>query len=103
MSFWMEKKLDYSQEILAALTSAESDDLQLAANRMRALSRIEGFVRRRNPTYTEHLQLFDLATRQLVRRAKKSDLEGSTLAFHQLTSSCVTCHVALREELTSAE
>jgi len=40
---------------------------------------------------------FDLATRELKRQAHAESIEGATLAFNQLTTSCVTCHQTIRE------
>ena len=97
MSFWMEKKLDYSKKLLEALTSSNYEEIESNAEQMRLLAKIEGFVRRRSPSYTSHLQSFDLATRELTRQAREKNIEGATLAFHQLTTSCVTCHRTLRE------
>ncbi len=97
MSFWMEKKLEYSKKILEALTSGRYEEIESNAEQMRLLGKIEGFVRRRSPSYTSHLQSFDLATRELTRQSREKNIEGATLAFHQLTTSCVTCHRGLRE------
>ncbi len=97
MSFWMEKKLEYSKKVLEALTSGHYEDIESNAEQMRLLGKIEGFVRRRSPSYSSHLQSFDIATRELTRQARSKNIEGATLAFHQLTSSCVTCHQSLRE------
>jgi len=96
MSFWMEKKLDYSKRILEALTSGRYDEIEIQAEKMRVLGKIEGFVRGRSDSYATHLQSFDLAARELKRNAKAKNIEGATLAFNQLTTSCVTCHQSLR-------
>ncbi len=97
MSFWMEKKLEYSKAMLESLTTGEFEDLADQASRMRALGRIEGFVRRKNPDYRNQLRIFDSATLELSRHAKRGNAEGAALAFNQLTTSCVACHVMLRE------
>jgi len=97
MSFWMEKKLDYSKAILESLTKGEFDKLAKEADQMRALGKIEGFVRRKNESYRTQLRTFDFASQELVRQAKRNNAEGAALAFNQLTNSCVACHVMLRE------
>lgn len=99
MSFWMEKKLDYSKAILEYLTKGEFDRLAKEADQMRALGKIEGFVRRKNENYRTQLRTFDFASQELVRQAKRNNAEGAALAFNQLTNSCVACHVMLREGL----
>ena len=64
---------------------------------MKALSRIEGFVRGRTPGYRTQLQIFQDATEELMRQAEKENVDGAALAFTQLTISCVNCHKQLRE------
>lgn len=97
MSFWMEQKLSISKSMLEALTKGDFDRLALEADRMRMLGRIEGFVRRKNENYRLQLRNFEFANLELVRMAKRKNAEGAALAFNQLTSSCVACHVMLRE------
>lgn len=97
MSFWMQKKLDYSKAVLESLTKGEFEQLADNAEQMRLLGKIEGFVRRKNEDYRVQLQTFDVANQELVRQAKRRNAEGAALAFNQLTTSCVACHVLLRE------
>jgi cytochrome c556 len=97
MSFWMEKKLDFSKSILEALTTGDHDRMAADAEQMRMLGRIEGFVRRKNADYRMQMRTFELANQELVRQAKRKNTEGALLAFNQLTASCVACHALLRE------
>ncbi len=97
MSFWMERKLDYSKSILESLTKGDFDKLAKDSEQMRLLGRIEGFVRSKNESYRVQLRTFDMANQELVRQAKRHNAEGAALAFNQLTTSCVACHVMLRE------
>lgn len=97
MSVWMERKLGYSQEVLKALAMGDFASLELNAERMRLIGRVEAFARNQNPQYAAQLRVFDLANRELTRQARKKNIEGATLAFQQLTGSCVACHITLRE------
>lgn len=97
ISFWMEKKLDFSKSILESLTKGDFKRLALDAEQMRLLGKIEGFVRRKNESYRAQLRTFDSANLELVRQANRGNAEGAALAFNQLTTSCVACHVLLRE------
>lgn len=96
-SFWMAKKLDYSKSLLEALTSGDFEGLQDDATKMSRLAKIEGFVRRKNPDYRAQMVMFESATQELIRQAKRHNAEGAGLAFNHLTNSCVACHVLLRE------
>jgi len=97
MSYWMEKKMEYSQKILRALASGDFETIETSAEQLRLLSRVEGFVRRQNPEYQVQLEMFGRHCRQLERKSRDQDLSGVTLAFHQLTVSCVECHRSIRE------
>lgn len=97
MSFWMEKKLDYSKSILESLTKGDFGKLTKDAQQLRRLAKLEGFVRRKNANYRIQLRNFELANQELVRQADRKSAEGAALAFNQLTTSCVACHVLLRE------
>ena len=103
-SFWMEKKLEHSQAILRALAMGDFEDVRYNASRLKLLNRVEGFVRRKNPEYRVHLNTFSRVSAEIERQAEKKNIEGATLAFNQLTVSCVDCHKSMRVEAeTSAE
>jgi hypothetical protein len=97
MSFWMARKLHFSKEILESLTMGEFEELADAAEQMRLLGKLEGFIRRQNADYRIQLRTFDFANQELIRQAKRGNAEGAALAFNQLSNSCVACHIMLRE------
>ncbi|MFO0820084.1 MAG: hypothetical protein U1A77_19195 [Pirellulales bacterium] len=99
-TIWMKKKLDYAQQILGGIAEADYDRIAKNASSMKALSRIEGFVRGRTPGYRTQLQIFQDATEELLRQAEKENVDGASLAFTQLTISCVNCHKQLRESMS---
>lgn len=96
MSFWMAKKLEFSKAILESLTKGDFESMAKNAERMQRLGKLEGFVRR-NKDYQTQLHSFEVANQELVRHSVRRNVEGATLAFNQLTSSCVACHTMLRE------
>ena len=65
---------------------------------MQRLGKLEGLVRR-NKDYQAQLHSFEFANQELVRHSQRRNVEGATLAFNQLTTSCVECHSMLREEI----
>jgi cytochrome c556 len=97
VSYWMKKKLEFSQNVLAALTKSDFDDISENAQKMRDLNRFESFVRRRTPAYRTQLRFFQHANAELVRASEAKNIEAATLAFNQLTNSCVNCHKQLRD------
>jgi hypothetical protein len=96
-SFWMKKKLDFSQQLLAGLATADFDAIVTNAQSMRSLSKVEGFIRGQTPGYRKQLRFFDEANAEIIRQAQNDNLDGAALAFTQLTMSCVNCHKHLRE------
>lgn len=97
-SFWMKKKLEYSERILEGLTKADFESISKNAKMMRQLNKIEEFVRGRDEAYDFHLKSFHYANRELIRQCAEEDIDGAALAYTQLTLSCVNCHTHLRDK-----
>jgi hypothetical protein len=99
VNFWMKKKLDYSQSILSGLATADFDAIGKNAESMSRLSKLEKWVRRSDADeYRAQLRVFLAANKDLTRAAEQKNIDGATLAFTQMTFSCVNCHKALRDE-----
>ena len=96
-SIWMQKKLEHSQKILAGLTEADFDKIQTSAGQMQVLNFLEEWDRGKIPEYRRQLKYFSDANAELIRQAGKKNLGGATLAFTQLTLSCVHCHNVVRD------
>ena len=96
MSFWMAQKIEHSKKILEALTREDFALIESEANQLRMLGKIEGFVRRKDPTYNRHQQSFDSSLVDNAKQAHAKNVEGAALGFNQLTTSCVACHKILR-------
>jgi hypothetical protein len=96
-NFWMKKKLEYSQNILAGIANTDFDKIVGNAEAMRKLSKIEGFLHGQTPGYRTQLHIFEASVDEIIRQGNKDNVEGAALAFTQLTISCVNCHKQLRE------
>ena len=97
-SVWMKQKLKYSQEILNGLALEDYDLIEKSALSMKGLSRIEAFVRQKPEGYRTQLKTFEFSVSELARNAEDKNIDGATLAFTQMTISCVNCHKELRKE-----
>ena len=95
-SFWMAKKLEYSQTILNGLATEDFDKIEQNALAMKGLNRIEYFVRQQPEGYRTQLKIFQYSVNELIRHSEDEDLDGATLAFTQMTISCINCHKQLR-------
>lgn len=100
-SFWMKKKLQYSEKVLEGLAKADYETIAENAKLMNQLDQIEDFVRGRDEEYRHHLKTFDRVTRELAQQANDEDIDGATLAFMELTLNCVNCHKHLRDRKDS--
>jgi hypothetical protein len=97
-SYWMMKKLEWSQAILADLAKADWEKMGQHTRSMRALSKIEGRFRRTDQAdYRAQLAVFDQANDELIKTADDENIDGATLAYMHLIHSCVNCHKVLRQ------
>jgi hypothetical protein len=51
--------------------------------------------------YAADLRVFQEAANELQQKARTRNLDGSTLAYFQLTLSCIRCHEHLRSLVRS--
>jgi len=96
-SFWMEKKLEHTQRILAGLANEDFEEIGKRARSLAALNQVERWVRSGVPEYQAQLQIFQNANQQLIRAANHENLDGAAMAYVQLTMSCVNCHKVIRD------
>ncbi len=96
-SVWMQHKAGLAHGIMTGLTKGDFEKIKQSATLMNVLSYFEGYSRSNHPDYRRQLSQFDAANRELIRMADAKNLEGATLAFNQLTVSCVYCHKRLRD------
>jgi hypothetical protein len=97
---WMQMKLQLSQEILAGLTRGDFVAVESQAQKMNVVNFLEKLVTADKPHYKEYtrqLNAFETANRDLLRQAAAKNTEGATLAYVQLTISCVQCHKVVRD------
>jgi hypothetical protein len=96
-SIWMKKKLELSQNILAGLTESDFEKIRANAEAMGFLGYLEKWVRADRTDYKRQISHFEFAKQELIRQARDKNVEGATLAYTQLTVSCVQCHRIVRD------
>jgi hypothetical protein len=94
---WMQRKLEYSQKVLAGLTKADFESIKRSATNMNFMGYLEKSSLASTPGYKQQITSFEFANQELIRQAGDKNLEGTTLAFTQLTLSCVQCHKLVRD------
>jgi hypothetical protein len=97
---WMKQKLEMSQNMLAGLTRGDLKSVETNAQQMNVVSYLEKLVAKDQPYYKEYvrqLNSFETANRELLRQSDAKNIEGATLAYIQLTVTCVQCHKIVRD------
>lgn len=98
---WMEVKLTSSQQILEHLTRGDFEKMQTSARRMQVLNFLEQWMRdqdfARKSDYQGQLNVFEFATKELIRHAGDKNVEGALKSYTTLTESCVRCHQLIRD------
>ncbi len=97
-SVWMKQKLTASQNILAGLTKGDYEAIEKNAQSMLAVVYLEKWVRADTPGYQKLMRDFEYANKGLTLAARERNLDGATIAYVQLTFSCVHCHKIVRAE-----
>lgn len=92
----MERKLDHAQAVLTALAREDFDALGTNADALLTLSE-EQWISRDSPEYRAQLKDFWVVLEGIKTAADQENLDGATLAYVQMTLSCVRCHKYLRE------
>ena len=96
-SLWMKQKLVASQNLLAGLTMADYPAIEKNAQSMIAVGYLEKWIRADTPEYQTMLRVFLYANKSLTLAAREKNLDGATVAYLQLTLSCVNCHKLVRD------
>jgi hypothetical protein len=92
----MERKLEHSQAVLSALAREDFDALGDNADALLKLSE-EQWISRDTPEYRAQLKDFWVVLEGIKTAADEENLDGATLAYVQMTLTCVRCHKYLRD------
>ncbi|MBX3734069.1 MAG: hypothetical protein KF791_15950 [Verrucomicrobiae bacterium] len=99
----MRSKLAAAQRILGGLAVADFPQVETNATTLVTLSGQRGWAALQTPDYELFSTQFRLASESLVKAAKVRDVDAATLAYSDLTISCVACHKYLRQVPKSAK
>ena len=93
---FMRKKLAASQSVLEGLAVEDFDLIAEGAKQLKATAGAAEFMVFNDPEYVEHADDFRRIVNKLAVAAKEKRLDGATLAFLDITMSCVECHKHVR-------
>ena len=92
----MERKLEHAQGVLSALAREDFDALNKHADALLTLSE-EQWISQETPEYRAQLKDFWVVLEGVKSAADEKNIDGATLAYVQMTLSCVRCHKYLRD------
>ena len=92
----MQHKLQHTQFILKAIALQDFAGIQSNAAQLVKLSQMTGWQARQTPEYALFSMEFRRHAEGLGKAAKAKNIDAATLAYTQLTFSCVSCHKHLR-------
>lgn len=92
----MRHKLLHSQFILRGIALQDFTLIRTNADQLVKLSRFGGWYARQAPEYELYTVEFRRHAEDLAKAARNQNIDAATLAYTQLTFSCVSCHRYLR-------
>ena len=97
MRILMVEKLDKAKTILEGIAVADFKKIVTSAEKLIQLSKTEEWFALKTPRYELHTNEFRRAAETLADKAQHKNLDGVTLAYFDLTMSCVRCHQHVRD------
>lgn len=93
----MRKKVAYSQQVLVGITLEDYGLIAKNAEKLVELSNKTNWYSRQVPEYELFLNEFRRNAEQLMEAGKQKNLDAASLAYVQMTFSCVSCHKFIRQ------
>lgn len=93
----MRQKVAYSQQVLVGITQEDYGIIVNNAEKLVELSNKTNWYSRQVPEYELFLNEFRRNAEQLIEAGKRKNLDAVSLAYVQMTLSCVSCHKFIRQ------
>jgi cytochrome c556 len=94
----MEKKLKNAQAILEGIAVLEFATVEKSAEELIQISKEAGWRALETPRYDLYSGDFRRSAETLIKQSKAKNVEAATLAYMEMTMTCVKCHQHIREE-----
>jgi cytochrome c556 len=88
--------LGHSQQVLRGLALQDFAILRTNATRLVRLSHTSGWQARQSPEYELFTMEFRRSAEALAAAADAGNIDAATVAYTQMTFSCVSCHKYMR-------
>lgn len=93
----MTKKLTFAQKLLDGLAKEDFGVIERNAQYLLDLSNKAEWKTNKSPAYESHSLAFRRSCETMIECSKRRNLDGATLAYMEMTMSCVKCHKYTRE------
>jgi len=90
-------KLQNAQKLLEGIALNKHDKIQKHADELIRISKTAEWLANKAPRFEVFSNEFQRAAENIVKKSKDKNIDGVTLAYFDLTMSCVRCHQYLRE------
>ncbi len=97
---FMRQKLDFSKDVVEGLALENYATLEKAGKALKKLAEAAEWEVPTIPNATDYVMLtseFERHADELVKTAKAKNVDGATLAYFKLTTTCVQCHKYVRD------
>ena len=93
----MRQKVAYSQQVLVGITLEDYGIIANNAEKLVELSNKTNWYSRQVPEYELFLNEFRRKAQEVMEAGKQKNLDAASLAYVQMTLSCVSCHKFIRK------
>jgi hypothetical protein len=93
----MRRKLENSQKVLEGIVLSDFDKIARHANELIAISKQAEWQVLKTPEYESYSNDLRRNAEVLIQHSKEKNLDGTVLAYVDLTLTCVKCHKHVRE------
>jgi hypothetical protein len=97
LSKLMFEKLNNSKLLLEGIALGDFNKINRSAETLIQLSKTAEWFVYKTPRFELHSNEFRRAAETILQKAKDKNLDGVTLAYFDLTMTCVRCHQYVRE------
>ena len=93
----MKAKLVAAQKVLEGVATEDFNLVARNADLLLGYSRAASWMAQQSPEYARHTEDFRRHASALAGEARRRNVDGATVAYFQLTISCVNCHKFSRD------
>jgi hypothetical protein len=93
----MQAKLEHAQKVLEGIALNDFKKIEKNAEELMVISKSAEWRPLKTPTYEVYSNEFRRITGELIKNAKKKNVDGAALNYVNLTLTCVKCHKHVRE------